>query len=54
MNKRLAKKIMKPARRGGKTSKLSPYWYHRCILTIWGSMRDERVKKAMRITNYGR
>lgn len=53
MTTRQAKKIMKPAG-GGKTSKLPPYWYHRCILTIWGSMHDERVLQAMRITNYER
>lgn len=42
MKKRLAKKIEK-ARNGGKTSKLSRYWYFRWYLDFFETKHDHRI-----------
>lgn len=53
MNRRQAKKLLKPLR-GGRTAKINKYWWFRVYDYILGSTTDHRVINAIRLTKeYG-
>lgn len=54
MNRRQAKKLLKPLR-GGRTAKINKYWWFRVYDYILGRHNDHRVINAIRMTkeNYG-
>lgn len=48
MKTRQAKKILFPVLRGGRTTQINRYWWHRVYGTILGTCYDHRAREAMK------